>query len=44
MVNIKKLKIYDPNGFNINGKHKHTGTSLDKKMISEKIYQKILIG
>ena len=35
---------YDLNGFDVNGKHKDTGTFLDKKMISEKIYQKILIG
>ena len=36
--------IYDLNRFDIKSIHKDTGTFLNKKMISEKIYQKILIG
>ena len=35
---------YDKDGFNIKGIHRDTGTFLNKKMISERIYQKILIG
>ena len=31
-------------GKHIKGIHRDTGTFLNKKMISEKIYQKILVG
>ena len=43
-INKYTNRKYDKDGFDIKGIHEDTGTFFNKKMISEKIYQKILIG